>query len=37
VALSTEKPPQRKKTIFVPINGIAEKRFVMTVAAQKLI
>lgn len=34
VALSTEKPPQIHSTRFVPIYGIAERRFVMTVAPQ---
>ena len=34
VALSTEKPPQIHSTKFVPIYGIAERRFVITVAPQ---
>lgn len=34
VALSTEKPPQIHSTRFVPIQGIAEKRLVITVAPQ---
>lgn len=35
VALSTEKPPQIHSTIVGPMYGIAERRFVMTVAPQK--
>jgi hypothetical protein len=35
--LSTEKPPHNHKEIDFPIKGIAEKRFVITVAPQKLI
>ena len=35
VALSTEKPPHSQKTISEPTYGIAEKRFVITVAPQK--
>jgi len=35
VALSTENPPQSHWTIVVPIYGMAETRFVITVAAQK--
>lgn len=35
VALSTEKPPQIHCTSVSPIYGIADKRFVMTVAPQK--
>ena len=34
VALSTEKPPQIHSTRFVPMYGIAERRFVITVAPQ---
>ena len=34
VALSTEKPPQIHSTRVVPIYGIAESRFVITVAPQ---
>lgn len=34
VALSTEKPPQIHSTREVPIYGIAERRFVITVAPQ---
>ncbi len=34
VALSTEKPPHTHCTIVVPIYGIAESRFVITVAPQ---
>tara|TARA_B100000787_G_C16199283_1_gene303674 strand:+ start:8153 stop:8284 length:132 start_codon:yes stop_codon:yes gene_type:complete len=37
VALSTEKPPQSKVTIFVPIIGKALNKLVITVAPQKLI
>jgi hypothetical protein len=37
VALSTEKPPQTHITIGSPTNGIAETKFVITVAPQKLI
>lgn len=35
VALSTENPPQTHSTRVVPIYGIAERRFVITVAPQK--
>lgn len=35
VALSTENPPQTHWTRSVPMQGIADKRFVITVAAQK--
>jgi hypothetical protein len=35
--LSTEKPPQSHSTIVDPIKGIAENKFVITVAPQKLI
>jgi hypothetical protein len=35
VALSTANPPHSHCTISVPINGIAETRFVITVAPQK--
>jgi len=35
VALSTEKPPHSQKTISEPTYGMAEKRFVITVAPQK--
>ena len=35
VALSTEKPPQIHSTNVVPMYGIAESRFVITVAPQK--
>jgi len=35
--LSTENPLQRSCTIEVPIPGIAENRFVITVAPQKLL
>ena len=35
VALSTEKPPQIHSTRLDPIYGIAESRFVITVAPQK--
>lgn len=35
VALSTEKPPQTHSTRVVPTYGMAERRFVMTVAPQK--
>lgn len=35
VALSTEKPPQIHSTKVVPMYGIAERRFVITVAPQK--
>ena len=34
VALSTEKPPRIHSTRVVPIYGIAESRFAMTVAPQ---
>lgn len=34
VALSTEKPPQIHSTRLVPMYGIAERRFVITVAPQ---
>lgn len=34
VALSTEKPPQIHSTRVVPIYGIADRRFVITVAPQ---
>lgn len=34
VALSTENPPQIHSTRVVPIYGIADKRFVITVAPQ---
>lgn len=34
VALSTEKPPQIHSTRVVPIYGMAESRFVITVAPQ---
>lgn len=34
VALSTEKPPQIHCTKFVPMYGMAESRFVITVAPQ---
>jgi hypothetical protein len=37
VALSTEKPPHSKVTILSPTTGKAVKKFVITVAAQKLI
>jgi hypothetical protein len=37
VALSTEKPPHNKVTIFVPTTGKALNKFVITVAPQKLI
>ena len=37
VALSTEKPPHKKVTILSPMTGNAVKKFVITVAAQKLI
>jgi len=37
VALSTEKPPHKKVTILSPTIGNAVKKFVITVAAQKLI
>ena len=37
VALSTQKPPHNHVTIGSPMIGIAEKRFVITVAPQKLI
>ena len=36
VALPTEKPPQIHSTRVVPIYGIAESRFVMTVAPQNI-
>jgi hypothetical protein len=35
--LSTEKPPHSKVTILSPTMGKAVKKFVITVAAQKLI
>lgn len=35
VALSTENPPQIHSTRVVPIYGMADNRFVMTVAPQK--
>jgi len=35
--LSTEKPPHKKVTILSPTIGNAVKKFVITVAAQKLI
>lgn len=35
VALSTEKPPQIHCTNMLPIYGIADRRFVITVAPQK--
>ena len=35
VALSTENPPQIHSTRSVPIYGIADRRFVITVAPQK--
>lgn len=35
VALSTENPPQTHSTRSVPIYGIADRRFVITVAPQK--
>lgn len=35
VALSTEKPPQIHSTRLVPMYGIADNRFVITVAPQK--
>lgn len=35
VALSTEKPPQIHSTRLVPMYGMADKRFVITVAPQK--
>lgn len=35
VALSTEKPPQIHSTRVVPIYGIADSKFVITVAPQK--
>lgn len=34
VALSTANPPQIQRTRSVPISGMAENRFVMTVAPQ---
>jgi len=37
VGLSTEKPPHSHRTNFAPITGIAENKFVMTVAPQRLI
>jgi len=37
VAPPTEKPPQSQYTRSIPIRGITEKRFVITVAPQKLI
>jgi len=37
VGLSTENPPHSSCTIAVPIPGIAENRFVITVAPQKLL
>ena len=35
VALPTAKPPQSQVTIVFPITGIADTRFVITVAPQK--
>lgn len=35
VALSTEKPPQIHSTRVFPMYGMADKRFVITVAPQK--
>lgn len=35
VALSTEKPPQIHSTRVVPMYGMADSRFVITVAPQK--
>lgn len=35
VALSTENPPQIHSTRVVPMYGIADNRFVITVAPQK--
>ena len=37
MALSTAKPPQSHSTKDLPIYGIAENRFVITVAPQNLI
>jgi len=37
VGLPTENPPHNHSTIEVPIKGIAENKFVITVAPQKLI
>jgi hypothetical protein len=37
VALSTAKPPQIHSTRLFPMYGIAENRFVITVAPQNLI
>jgi hypothetical protein len=37
VAFPTENPPHNHSTIELPTKGIAEKRFVITVAPQKLI
>jgi len=37
VGLSTEKPPHNHKTNFTPTTGIAENKFVITVAPQRLI
>jgi len=37
VASLTENPPHNQTTISLPINGIAENKLVITVAAQKLI
>lgn len=37
VALPTAKPPHNQQTISGPIYGMADKRLVITVAAQKLI
>ena len=37
VALETANPPQIHSTNIFPIYGIADKRFVMTVAPQNLI
>lgn len=37
VALSTENPPHNHSTKVLPIYGIAENKFVITVAAQNLI
>lgn len=37
VTLVTAKPPQTHSTRSLPHRGMAEKKFVITVAAQKLI
>jgi len=37
VGVSTEKPPHNQKTIDLPTNGIAENKFVITVAPHRLI